>query len=57
MIVNIENADDTINVLLETLADTRRELQRYKGMYRLTLDELVELKRRKEDAVQISETD
>ena len=44
MIVNIENADDTINVLLETLADTRRELQRYKGMYRLALDELVELK-------------
>ena len=57
MIVNIENADNAINVLLDTLADTRRELERYKGMYRLALDELVELKRRKEDAVQISETD
>ena len=42
--VNIENTDEVMSALLNTLADLRREKQRYADLYQLALKEIVDLK-------------
>lgn len=44
--VNVENTDETMSALLNALADAQREKQRYSEMYKLAINDIVELKNR-----------